>query len=220
MRCLVTAGPTAEPLDEVRRLTNASTGRLATGLGEYLVGKGCQVTLLRSRLATVHSSIEFSGVCEFTTSVELRACLAALAGEEVDAVFHVAAVSDFTFGRVYDRGAPGWLVERQDRKLDTSDRDLVVELRPTAKLIAGLAGWFPKAWRVGWKYELDGTRGEAIETASAQIQRYGTHACVVNGLAYGTGYGLVTGDRDCRHYEVPTTLYEGLWESAGRFLAG
>ena len=37
MNCIVTCGPTYEPLDEVRRLTNFSTGRLGTELANYLV---------------------------------------------------------------------------------------------------------------------------------------------------------------------------------------
>ena len=36
MNCLVTAGPTFEPLDDVRRLTNFSTGRLGTELANFL----------------------------------------------------------------------------------------------------------------------------------------------------------------------------------------
>ena len=36
MRCIVTAGPTYEPLDEVRRLTNFSTGRLGIELANFL----------------------------------------------------------------------------------------------------------------------------------------------------------------------------------------
>jgi phosphopantothenoylcysteine decarboxylase/phosphopantothenate--cysteine ligase len=212
MHCIITAGPTAELLDDVRRLTNASTGRLGIGLAEYLTGKGCRVTLLRSRMTTIQPSQEVAQSKEFTTTAELGACFEALAGDDVDAVFHVAAVSDFTFGRVYDRVTPGWLVERKERKLDTSARDLVVELKPTPKLIAGLVRWFPKALRVGWKYELDGGREQVLEAALTQIRRNQTHACVANGAAYGSGYGLVAGDGGCQHFEVAEALYKGLWE--------
>jgi phosphopantothenoylcysteine synthetase/decarboxylase len=156
-------------------------------------------------------------VQEFTTTSELQACLSALAGEGVDAFFHVAAVSDFTFGRVYDRATPGWLVERDDRKLGTNDRELLVELRSTPKIIARLADWFPRACRVGWKFEMDGDRAKAVEAARGQIRRYGTHACVANGLAYGGGYGLVRGDFVWRHYEDAEGLYAGLWELAKEF---
>ena len=46
MRCIVTAGPTFEPLDEVRRLTNFSTGRLGTELANFLQAAGGDVSLL------------------------------------------------------------------------------------------------------------------------------------------------------------------------------
>ena len=52
MKCIVTAGPTYEPLDQVRRLTNFSTGRLGAGLAEYLVRRGHEVTLLLGELST------------------------------------------------------------------------------------------------------------------------------------------------------------------------
>jgi len=52
MNCIVTAGPTYEPLDDVRRLTNFSTGRLGTELAGFLTAHGHQVTLLIGELAT------------------------------------------------------------------------------------------------------------------------------------------------------------------------
>ena len=52
MRCIVTAGPTYEPLDQVRRLTNHSTGRLGSELTNYLTQCGHEVTLLIGEQAT------------------------------------------------------------------------------------------------------------------------------------------------------------------------
>ena len=46
MNCIVTAGPTYEPLDDVRRLTNFSTGRLGTELANFLAARGHTVILL------------------------------------------------------------------------------------------------------------------------------------------------------------------------------
>ena len=45
MNCIVTAGPTFEPLDQVRRLTNMSTGRLGTELANFLTAQGHTVGL-------------------------------------------------------------------------------------------------------------------------------------------------------------------------------
>ena len=52
MNCIVTAGPTYEPLDDVRRLTNFSTGRLGTELANYLAARGHNVILLLGEPAT------------------------------------------------------------------------------------------------------------------------------------------------------------------------
>ena len=52
MNCIVTAGPTFEPLDDVRRLTNFSTGRLGTELANFLAARGHKVTLLIGESAT------------------------------------------------------------------------------------------------------------------------------------------------------------------------
>ena len=52
MNCIVTAGPTFEPLDDVRRLTNFSTGKLGTELANFLTARGHKVTLLIGESAT------------------------------------------------------------------------------------------------------------------------------------------------------------------------
>jgi phosphopantothenoylcysteine decarboxylase/phosphopantothenate--cysteine ligase len=192
MRCLVTAGPTFEPLDQVRRLTNHSTGRLGSELVQHLALSGHEVTLLIGQQATWRGERGAARVETFTTTDNLRLRLRALANEGWDAVFHAAAVSDFTFGKTFSRDANGALHEVRSGKLSTRGESLLVELVPTAKLIAELRGWFPRATIVGWKYEVDGQRAAVIEKASRQIFENQTDACVANGPAYGDGFGLVT----------------------------
>jgi phosphopantothenoylcysteine decarboxylase/phosphopantothenate--cysteine ligase len=192
MRCLVTAGPTFEPLDQVRRLTNHSTGRLGSELVQHLAQAGHEVTLLIGQQATWRGERGAARVETFTTTDNLRLRLRALADEGWDAVFHAAAVSDFTFGRAFSRDAKDALHEVQSGKLSTRGEPLLVELVPTAKIIAELRGWFPRATIVGWKYEVDGSRESVIEKASRQIFENQTDGCVANGPAYGEGFGLVT----------------------------
>src|SRR2546427_13192795 len=111
MNCIVTAGPTYEPLDKVRRLTNCSTGRLGSELATFLTGKGHGVTLLIGQQATWHGERKAAAVQTFTTTASLRDKLRALAGSQVDAVFHAAAVSDFSFGKVWERSPSDELKE-------------------------------------------------------------------------------------------------------------
>ncbi|MEI7939371.1 MAG: phosphopantothenoylcysteine decarboxylase [Verrucomicrobiota bacterium] len=191
MKCLITAGPTYEPLDGVRRLTNFSSGRLGSELASFLTARGHETTLLIGQQATFRGERHAREVETFTTTANLRDRLQALAGQPVDALFHAAAVSDFTVGKVWRRAPQGELTEVHAGKLSTREGTLLAELVPTPKIIGELREWFPHAWLVGWKYEVEGGRAGVIQLAERQIADCRTDACVANGPAYGPGFGLV-----------------------------
>ena len=208
MHCIVTAGPTYEPLDDVRRLTNFSTGRLGTELANFLVARGHQVTLLLSAQATYGGERRARRVDVFTTTASLREKLQALSVEKVNAVFHTAAVSDFRFGRIQLQSPHGKLTDIKSKKIPTGEGALLVELLPTQKIIAELRAWFPSAKLVGWKFEAEGKRPDAIRAAEQQLIQCLTDACVANGPAYGEGFGLIT-----RSHHVPLADPPKLFEA-------
>ena len=211
MNCLVTAGPTFEPLDDVRRLTNFSTGRLGMELANFLAARGHRVTLLRGESATCQGECAAPSVKMFSTTADLRAKLKSLSGKKVDAIFHAAAVSDFTFGKMFTRDAAGKLQPfTPSGKISTRGGNLFVELAPTPKIIAELRGWFPRARIVGWKFEADGGRADALRTARKQIAECATDACVANGPAYGRGFGLLTANGDKQHLAGAKELFAAL----------
>src|SRR5438552_1637578 len=121
MRCIVTAGPTYESLDEVRRLTNFSTGRLGSELTNFLAAKGHEVTLLIGQQATFRGERKAREVETFTTTANLRDRLRALSEQPIAAVFHAAAVSDFRFGQIWTRSAGGELTPVKAGKLSTRE---------------------------------------------------------------------------------------------------
>jgi phosphopantothenate---cysteine ligase (CTP) len=217
MNCLVTAGPTIEPLDDVRRLTNFSTGRLGTELANFLAARGHRVTLLRSESATYAGESAAPLIIPFSTTADLRAGLKAFAGKKVDAIFHAAAVSDFAFGKMFLRDAAGRLKAfAPAKKIATRGGRLLVELAPTPKILAELRGWFPRTRLVGWKFEADGNRADVLRAARRQIAECATDACVANGPAYGKGFGLVTADGQ-RHFAGAEKLFAALEDTlAGR----
>ena len=212
MQCIVTAGPTCEPLDEVRRLTNSSTGRLGSELASFLSARGHEVTLLIGQHATYRGERHAQHVETFTTTGNLRDRLQALAGPEVAAVFHAAAVSDFAFGKIWRRSSQGELTELKGGKISTRQGTLLAELAPTPKIIADLRQWFPAARLVGWKYEVDGGRAGVIRLAEEQIAGCRTDACVANGPAYGAGFGLVRGGGEVTHLPDAAALFGALEE--------
>lgn len=213
MICLVTAGPTYEPLDGARRLTNFSTGQLGIELANFLAAQGHHVTLLVGQQASYPGERRTQVVAPFTTTENLRLKLEALGGKSVDAVFHAAAVSDFYFGKVWSRSAAGELTEIKSGKISTTFGTLLAELVPTKKIIASLRDWFPRAHVTGWKYEVDGSRADVIRAAEKQIAGCLTNACVANGPAYGNGFGLVSRNGSCAHLADTDALLEALERS-------
>ncbi|MGH7939898.1 MAG: phosphopantothenoylcysteine decarboxylase [Limisphaerales bacterium] len=211
MNCVVTAGPTFEPLDEARRLTNFSTGRLGTELGNYLTARGHSVTLLLGEASVYSGYRKARRVETFTTTSDLRDKLKSLSARKVDVIFHAAAVNDFSIGRIFESNNGGKLSEMKEMKKISSRRGrLLVELLPTTKIIGELRGWFSKTKIVGWKFEADGSRADALAAAQRQIADCSTDLCVVNGPAYGDGFGLVGGIGAPGHLPNPPVLFDAL----------
>jgi phosphopantothenoylcysteine decarboxylase/phosphopantothenate--cysteine ligase len=210
MNCIVTAGPTFEQLDDVRRLTNFSTGRLGTELANHLTACDHKVTLLIGESATYAGERRAQAVKVFSTTADLRAKLKACSGKKVDAIFHAAAVSDFAFGQIFAETKSGeFAALKAARKISTRSGNLLVELVPTPKIIAELRGWFPRTKIIGWKYEADGGRADALRAAAKQLADCATDFCVANGPAYGQGFNLVSADGR-KHFAAMEKLFAAL----------
>ncbi|HEY3761307.1 MAG TPA: phosphopantothenoylcysteine decarboxylase [Verrucomicrobiae bacterium] len=211
MNCLVTAGPTYEPLDDVRRLTNFSTGRLGTELANFLVARGHKVVLLIGEMATYPGERKAHKVEQFSTAADLHDKFKTLSGKKADAIFHAAAVGDFAFGRIFEPGETGKLSEiKGAKKISTRQGKLLAELLPTPKIISELRKLFPKTMIVGWKFEADGKRADVIAAGQKQLDDCSTNFCVVNGPAYGEGFGLIGKSGAPAHLANPPLLFDVL----------
>jgi len=179
-------------------------------LANYLTANGHSVTLLIGEHATFRGERRAQKVEVFTTTADLEQRLRALGNGSVDAVFHAAAVSDFKFGKVWLRSDNNELSEIKSGKISTRRGTLLAELVPTSKIISALRDWFPSAWLVGWKFEVDGERGRVLDLARSQILECQTDACVANGPAYGTGFGLLRAADELLHIQDKDALFEAL----------
>ena len=215
LRCLITAGPSFEPLDEVRRLTNFSTGTMGCNLADYLSERGHSVQLLLGHYAT-HKQVNGSVNTDiFTTSDNLRVLLHGLSQKvQFDAVFHAAAVSDFKFGQVFRRDGDQLQAVNQ-RKFSIHGESLLAELLPTEKILPKLREWYAQAAIFGWKYEVDGNRETALQKAKQQLKKCQTDASIPNGPAYGLGFGLVQ-NRKHEHFASRELLFPALEKVALR----
>ncbi|MEO8188946.1 MAG: bifunctional phosphopantothenoylcysteine decarboxylase/phosphopantothenate--cysteine ligase CoaBC [Acidobacteriota bacterium] len=92
LRILVTAGPTREPVDPVRFLSNRSSGKMGYALAEAARDRGAAVTLLSGPVAlTAPAGVRFT---PFETSADLHGLLVR-EFPDCDALAMAAAVADF-----------------------------------------------------------------------------------------------------------------------------
>ena len=187
MKVIVTCGPSYEPIDEVRRLTNFSTGELGILLANRLTRAGFEVTCFKGVGATCPLRVEGAHVVGFATNENLRDELAAVEDRnEIAAVFHAAALCDYRVKNVQSSDG----AEIAAAKIPSRAGELTLTLEPVPKLINELGALFPASRIVGWKYELTGTRDDVLSAAGRQMREAGTAACVVNGAAFGPGFGV------------------------------
>ncbi|HEY8615455.1 MAG TPA: bifunctional phosphopantothenoylcysteine decarboxylase/phosphopantothenate--cysteine ligase CoaBC [Phenylobacterium sp.] len=88
-RAIVTAGPTAEPIDPVRLITNRSSGKQGYAIAKALADLGCDVTLVSGptalpapagvRRVDVETAREMLAACEQALPADIAVCVAAVA---------------------------------------------------------------------------------------------------------------------------------------------
>ncbi len=120
-RVLMTAGPTREPLDDVRVLTNPSSGRMGVELAREAQRRGADVTLVYGPGTAAPPPVN---VVPVMTAREMAdAVREELENGPYDAFLGVAAVADYTPAQVYDGKRP------------TAEGNLTLELVPTPKIL-------------------------------------------------------------------------------------
>ena len=201
---VITCGPAYAPIDAVRRITNFATGEIGTLLAEELASRGWNVVCLRGEGSTAAPPVGVK-VASFSTNDSLEKILQGQP-QDVAAVFQAAALCDFEVAGI--SGAEGV------KKLSSRSGTVSLDLRPAVKVLPKLRGFFPGAKIVGWKFECDGGRNEAIGRGLAQIGDASTDACVVNGPAFGVGFGFLLPDGSVRDFADKRSLARALTEWA------
>jgi len=96
MKILITAGGTREDIDSVRGITNYSTGRLGSFIGDQFIQGGDQVTYICSETAALPNASPSLEVITIRNVAQLQERLEqALYTDRYDCVIHSMAVSDY-----------------------------------------------------------------------------------------------------------------------------
>src|SRR5678815_4567413 len=134
MNIIVTCGPSYEPIDQVRRITNFSTGRLGITLSNALTDAGHRVFCLKGEQATDPTPIRAFQTIFFSTNDDLAQKLQQLASEDIGAIFHAAALCDFKVAEVQDSAGE----TLKSAKFPTRGDRLNLTLVPTIKVLPQL----------------------------------------------------------------------------------
>lgn len=161
MHVLITAGPTREYLDDVRFLSNASSGRMGYALAAAACRHGWHVTLVSGPVALIPpATIDLHGV---TSAQEmLETCLKLL--PQVDGVIAVAAVADYRPASRF-RG-----------KIHRTQESLQLELIPNPDILAEIGRRKTHQWTVGFAVESD----DALVRARGKLRSKNCDAIVLN----------------------------------------
>jgi phosphopantothenoylcysteine decarboxylase/phosphopantothenate--cysteine ligase len=190
LRLLVTAGPTREPIDPVRFVSNRSSGRMGYALAEAARDRGALVTLLSG--PTELPPPFGVRVLPFSRADELQALLVS-EFPECDGLAMAAAVSDF-------------IPEESSRRLHRADGARELRLSPGRDLLASLAPLRRGQTVVAFAAETEDLEGRALR----KMEEKHADLVVVNDVGR-EGIGFEAGEN-----EVVILGRDGFRESVSR----
>jgi phosphopantothenoylcysteine decarboxylase/phosphopantothenate--cysteine ligase len=190
LRLLVTAGPTREPVDPVRFLSNRSSGKMGYALAEAASDRGAAVTLLSgpTDLPRPHG-VRFQ---RFETAADLHGLLVR-EFPECDGLAMAAAVADF-------------IPEESAERLHRQDGDRTVRLAAGRDILASLAPLRRGQTVIAFAAETENLEERALR----KLETKGADLIVANDVGRpGIGF-------DADENEVVILTREGVRESVSR----
>lgn len=174
-KVVVSAGPTREPLDPVRFISNPSTGRMGFALAAEARRRGAEVVLVTG--PTELSLPDEVRVIRVTTAAEMRDAVVAEA-EDAAVVVMAAAPADW---------AP---VSPASRKMKKTEAGLTLELALTPDILSELGRRKGRRLLVGFAAETH----DLLANARAKLQAKNLDLMVANQVGAGTdsGFGAET----------------------------
>ena len=188
---VITSGGISEKIDNVRKITNSSSGKLGMTIANHLLESKSDITIyyVCSKNALRPSNtrvkiIEVAGTLDLKDKVE-----SLLKNEKIDYFIHTMAVADYTVDYVttVDKMKKSFLNNGdmeviKDTKISSYENNLVLVLKPTPKIISLIKEESPLTYLVGFKL-LDGvSKKELIEVAKRLRDKNKCDLVVANDL--------------------------------------
>jgi phosphopantothenoylcysteine decarboxylase/phosphopantothenate--cysteine ligase len=150
---IITAGPTREPLDPVRYISNHSSGRMGYALARAAADAGARVALVSGPVNL--EAPERVDCHPVTTALEMHECCLALAAD-CDIFIGCAAVADYR---------PATIAEQKIKK---SGEEMTLTLMRNPDIVASIAALSPRPFTVGFAAETERLREHARSKLQAK----------------------------------------------------
>ncbi|MDI1231425.1 MAG: bifunctional phosphopantothenoylcysteine decarboxylase/phosphopantothenate--cysteine ligase CoaBC [Methylobacter sp.] len=138
LKVLISAGPTREPLDPVRYLTNRSSGKMGYALANAALKAGAKVTLVSGPVAlTAPDNVDLVNV---ETAAQMYTAVMSKAAEQ-DIYIGAAAVADYS------------PVMLEQQKIKKQSEQITLTLQKTRDILAEVAQLTPRPFTVGFAAE-------------------------------------------------------------------
>jgi phosphopantothenoylcysteine decarboxylase / phosphopantothenate---cysteine ligase len=123
-KILITSGPTIEPIDPVRFISNFSSGKMGNALAEEAAIRGAQVTLISGQVCIKPVNPAIKIIQVKTADDMLKACQAEF--PDADVTLMAAAVADYT------------PADPKNTKIKKEGEELTIRLKKTTDILTSL----------------------------------------------------------------------------------
>ena len=175
-KIVVTSGGTKEYIDDVRFISNKSSGKMGVALAEECFLQGADVTIIRAK-NSVEPKYNIKQLI-FETADELEEILQKEV-KNTDIVFHAAAVADFS-------------VEKFNGKI-SSDKEMILKLIPKEKILSKIMLWNKNVKVIAFKAET-GTIQNLLIKSKQRLKQTNIFAIVANVVGEKTGFLVDTNE--------------------------
>lgn len=175
IKLLVTAGPTIEPIDPVRYITNHSSGKMGYAIAKAAMLRGAEVTLISGQTAL--EPVPFVKTIKITTADEMFNAVTSCSIDQ-DIIIKAAAVADYTPKTV------------STEKMKKSDNELSISLKRTKDILLHL-GQNKKSGQFLCGFSME--TQNMVENAKAKLRSKNLDMIVGNNLKVeGAGFSTDT----------------------------
>lgn len=198
-KIIITAGGTSEKIDNVRKITNSSSGKLGMIIANHLLEEKNDIMIyyVCSKNSLKPSDdrvkvIEIEGTIALKNTIEKL-----LVNEHIDYFIHSMAVSDYMTDYVTTIERIKESVKKSDNideafsnieviggsKISSYEDNLVIVLKPTPKIISIIKSISPSTYLIGFKLLDDVSKEELIETSKKLRDKNRCDLVVTNDLS-------------------------------------